>query len=74
MKLSDFTYIKETRTLATEASSIGKFSDTIEVLSEKTGKKVKFYFTRPEHRDGDIVAWNFETRCDANCKMVIFND
>ena len=75
MKLSDFTYIKKTRTLVGEASELGNFKSPIEVLSEKTGKTVKFFFEgRETDAEGELVSWKFKTICEANCKMVIFND
>lgn len=59
------------RPIYNDACDIG-----IAISSARTGRVERFYLTKTETRDGDLLAWHFAP-CDKKCpvrEVVIFND
>lgn len=75
----DFTWVPETRTLASEASSL-RWEDApvFDITSHHTGKVVRFHFTNVfRDSEGDISHWEFSPFWlddDPKVKVVIYND
>lgn len=59
-KMSHFQYNSDTQTFVAEASSlslpVGKFPETFDIVSDKTGKRVTFHFVKNVlDAEGDLM-------------------